>query len=73
MAFSLHIGADAQVIPERGVIVTKATPEAAFEEVVRVATEFFGPDGRHNEDYTYYFNNIKDNVAKRIATYKSIK
>lgn len=26
---------------------------------------------RHGEDYTYFYNNIKDNVAKRIATYKA--
>ena len=25
----------------------------------------------NNEDYTFYYNNIKDNVAKRIATYQA--
>jgi hypothetical protein len=28
-----------------------------------------GPDGRHASDYSYYYNNIKDNVAKRVAAY----
>ena len=37
----------------------------------KIAAIFFGPDGRHGEDYTFYYNNIKDNVAKRIATYKA--
>lgn len=41
------------------------------EDAAKVAAEFFGPDGRHGEDYTYFYNNIKDNVAKRIATYQS--
>ena len=59
------IGADAQVVPERGVIVTnaKATPT----ELV----EFFGPESFHDDDYTFYYNNIRDNVAKRIAAYKA--
>jgi len=35
-------------------------------------TDFFGPQSFHNGDYTFYYNNIKDNVAKRIATYQSL-
>jgi hypothetical protein len=41
------------------------------EEKAAVATAFFGPDGRHGEDYALFYNNIKDNVAKRIAAYKA--
>ncbi len=33
--------------------------------------EIFGPQSFHNGDYTFYYNNIKDNVAKRIAAYQS--
>ncbi len=66
-----NIGADAQVIPERGVVVTNAKVPPMPEEVAKIAAEFFGPDGRHNNDYTFYYNNIKDNVAKRIAAYKA--
>ncbi len=65
------VGADAQVIPERGVILTNAKVEPMPAELAAVASEFFGPDGRHESDYTFYYNNIKDNVAKRIATYKA--
>lgn len=65
------IGADAQVNPARGVVVTNAKAEKLSEELIAIAAEFFGPDGRHANDYTFYYNNIKDNVAKCIATYLS--
>ena len=65
------IGADAQVNPARGVVVTNAKAEKLSEELIAIAAEFFGPDGRHANYYTFYYNNIKDNVAKRIATYLS--
>ena len=58
------IGADAQVNPERGVVVTHATCEPI------AMPEFFGPESFHDDDYTLYYNNIKDNVAKRIASYQ---
>ena len=58
------IGADAQIVPERGVIVTNADyePMTGMDDV-------FGSQSFHNGDYTFYYNNIKDNVAKRIAAY----
>lgn len=61
------VGADAQINLARGVIVTnaKAAPIAL--------PEFFGEASFHDDDYTFYYNNLKDNVAKRIATYKSKK
>ena len=60
------IGADAQIVPERGVIVTNANyePMTGMEDI-------FGSQSFHNGDYTFYYNNIKDNVAKRIAAYLS--
>ena len=63
------VGADAQIDLARGVVVTNAKTEPLPEELVEIANEFFGPDGRHASDYSYYYNNIKDNVAKRIAAY----
>ena len=65
------MGADAQVNLARGVVVTNAKAYPMDEESAKVATEYFGPDGRHGEDYVYYYNNIKDNVAKRVAAYQS--
>ena len=63
------LGADAQVFPDRGVVVTHAMGEKMTEEAAKVAAEFFGPDGRHGEDYVLFYCNIKDNVAKRISAY----
>jgi hypothetical protein len=60
------IGADAQVNTERGVVVTNTNAEPIE------TADFFGPQSFHNGDYTFYYNNIKDNVAKRIATYQSL-
>ena len=65
------MGADAQVNLARGVVVTNAKAYPMDEESAKVATEYFGPDGRHGEDYAYYYSNIKDNVAKRVAAYQS--
>ena len=33
--------------------------------------KFFGPASYHEDDYPFFYNNIKENVAKRIATYKA--
>lgn len=59
------IGADAQVVLDRGTIVTNAD-YAPID-----AAEFFGPASFHNGDYALFYNNIKDNVAKRIAAYQA--
>ena len=67
------IGADAQINLARGVVVTHAKVEPMPEEAAKIAAEFFGPDGRHDNDYTYFYNNIKDNVAKRVAAYLNKK
>ena len=58
-------GADAQVNSARGVVVTNAESAPAPQSMI----EFFGPDSRHGNDYTYFYNNIKDNAAKRVAAY----
>lgn len=65
------IGADAQVNLTRGSVITNANAAPMPEDTAKIAAAFFGPDGRHGEDYTFYYNNIKANVAKRIATYKA--
>ena len=65
------IGADAQIIPSRGTVVTNAKPDPMPEEAAKITAEFFGPGARHDNDYTFYYNNIKANVAKRIAAYKA--
>ena len=59
------IGADAKINLARGVIVTNAKAEPV------PMPEFFGPASFHDNDYTFYYNNIRDNVAKRIAAYRT--
>ena len=58
------IGADAQLDTSRGTVVTNAA--AVANEMV----EFSGPESFHQDDYSIFYNNLKDNVAKRIAAYK---
>ena len=60
------IGADARVVLSRGSVLTNADTEP-------VGGDTFGPQSYHNGDYALFYNNIKDNVAKRIATYKESK
>lgn len=58
------VGADAKVVLDRGVILTNA-------DVEPVGGDVFGPQSFHNGDYALFFNNIKDNVAKRIEAYRA--
>jgi hypothetical protein len=32
---------------------------------------YAGPQSYHQDDYSIFYNNVKDNVAKRIAAYKT--
>jgi len=59
------IGGDAQVCAARGTVVTNA------DAVPNEMEEFAGPQSYHQDDYSIFFNNVKDNVAKRIAAYKA--
>ena len=65
------IGADAQIVLSRGTVVTSAPPDPMPEELAKITAEYFGPGARHENDYTFYYSNIKANVAKRIAAYKA--
>ena len=51
------------MVLNRGVIVTNTT----YDQYA--PAEFFGPQSFHEDDYTLYYNNLKANVAKRIAAY----
>ena len=59
------IGGDAQVCLARGTVVTNA------KAVPNEMTDLAGPQCYHQDDYSIFYNNIKDNVAKRIAAYKA--
>ncbi len=58
------IDGDAQVNLARGTVITNAKAEP--NEMADVA----GPQCYHQDDYSIFYNNIKANVAKRIAAYK---
>ncbi len=57
------IEADAQLDLKRGVVVTNAKSDPIE------LTDVFGPQSFHDDDYTFYYNNIKENVAKRIKAF----
>ena len=59
------INGDAQVCLARGTVVTNA------KAVPNEMTDLAGPQCYHQDDYAIFYNNIKDNVAKRIAAYKA--
>ena len=58
-----NLDIDAQVNLARGVVVTTTTIKPSADP------RFFGPASYHEDDYPFFYNNIKDNVAKRIAAY----
>ena len=60
-----EIDADAQVNIARGTVVTNA------KAIPNEMTDLAGPQCYHQDDYSIFYNNIKDNVAKRIAAYKN--
>ena len=62
---TVDLGVDAQVNLARGVIVTNTTAP------VTNMPEFFGPASFHENDYSFFYKNLQENVAKRIATYKN--
>ena len=59
------IGGDAQVNIARGTVITNA------DAVPNDMTDYTGPQSYHQDDYSIFYNNIKDNVAKRIAAYQA--
>ena len=65
----VDLGVDAQVVLSRGVVLTNA--EFDFSSIPESFIKIFGPECFHGQDYTFFYNNIKDNVAKRIAAYKT--
>ena len=61
----VDLGVDAQINLARGVIVTNTTAP------VTDGKEFFGPASFHENDYSFFYKNLQENVAKRIAAFKS--
>ena len=63
--FNATIGAQVNLV--RGTVVTHA------RAVANEMREFTGPECFHQDDYSIFYNNAKDNIAKRIAAYQSGK
>ena len=61
----VNLDVDAQVNLARGVIVTTT------KEPVTNMPDFFGPASFHENDYSFFYKNLQENVAKRIETYKN--
>lgn len=62
--------ADAQVDTERGGVVCSTVDPAVYgmpEQMVSL----FGAESYHGSDYTFYYRNLQENVALRIATFKA--
>ena len=59
------INGDAQVNLARGTVITNA------DAVPNDMSDYTGPQSYHQDDYSIFYNNIKDNVAKRIAAYQA--
>ena len=60
----VDLGVDAQVNLARGVIVTNTTAP------VTDMPDYFGPASFHENDYSFFYKNLQENVAKRIAAYQ---
>ena len=62
--------ADAQINLERGVVVV--TTEAAKPYRIPAAMEaIFGPESYHGQDYGFFYYNLQQNVADRIAKWQA--
>ena len=61
----VDLGVDAQVHLARGVIVTNTTAP------VTDMPDYFGPASFHENDYSFFYCNLKENVAKRVAAWKA--
>lgn len=61
--------ADAQVDPERGVVVCTTKPVDFMEITDPAMPDIFGPESYHSADYALYYFSIVDNVKTRIDSY----
>lgn len=65
----IGVKADAQVDPERGVVICTVR-ELPFISATSPASEiYFGTESYHNGDYLFYLDNIKENVRLRADAF----
>lgn len=61
--------ADARVDTVRGSVVVSSIKKPELYAIPADGAQMFGPESYHLHDYGFFFNNIKQNVADRIAAY----
>ena len=61
--------ADARVDTVRGSVVVTTAEAKPFAINEPAAVPLFGPECYHRNDYGFFFNNFKQNVADRIAAF----
>ncbi len=61
--------ADAQVDPERGVVICTTKPVEFMQVTDWSMPDIFGPESYHSADYALYYFSIVDNVKTRIDSY----
>lgn len=60
---------DAQIDAERGVVVVTSPEAQPYKITNPILYAYFGTDSYHSADYTLFYVNIRENVAKRIETF----
>lgn len=60
--------ADAQVNTQRGVVVCSSADLASYAVSSQMAA-LFGSESYHGSDYAFYYANLQENVAERIAAF----
>ena len=61
--------ADARVDTVRGSVVVSSIAQKELYVIPADGAAMFGPESYHLHDYGFFFNNIKQNVADRIAAF----
>lgn len=58
--------ADARINLDRGVVICESADHVTYASK---SVDCFGPDSYHSNDYSFYYMNLKENVADRIETF----
>lgn len=61
--------ADARLDVKRGVVVCESADPKVYA-IAPPGTRLFGPQSYHNDDFGFYFMNLRENAKARIAAFK---
>jgi hypothetical protein len=65
----LLASADARVDTVRGSVVVTTAEAKPFAISEKEAIPLFGPECYHRNDYGFFYNNLKQNIADRIKAF----